>query len=141
MSDWVGNAGKSLKKFIFLGVVFLILGASAWVSTQYYSYLFSKQVDGEVIAIDRVIQPSTVIGMGNGNQGIPNSQIFSFAIAIRMTDGQIVTSSSEDRQWAVVEKGQCASARFYPYPPWEFEKAGTYYGARLLILHDCPNSN
>lgn len=91
---------------------------------------------GRVVAIDRVTQPNAVISSG---AQIPAAQVFSFAVAIRDADGEIVTASSEDRQWAVVEKDQCAEAKYFPYPPWELEKAGTYFGARLLKLYDCPS--
>ena len=111
--------------------IFLIL-----VIVQYYSFIFAREVVGEVVGIDRVTQPNTVIGM---TTPIPSAQVFSFAVAIREPQGEIVTASSEDRQWAVVEKGQCAEARFFPYPPLEFEKSGTYFGARLMKLYDCPN--
>lgn len=88
------------------------------------------------MAIDRVTQPSTIIA---GSNALPPSQVFSFAIAIRDLKGDIVTASSEDRQWAVVDKGQCVQARYFPYPPWELDKAGTYNGARLIKIYDCPN--
>nr|HRO68422.1 hypothetical protein [Pseudobdellovibrionaceae bacterium] len=51
--------------------------------------------------------------------------------------GEIVTGPTEDRQWAVAKPGQCAEAEFFPYPPWEFPKWGTYYNVRLLMLRDC----
>ena len=89
---------------------------------------------GKILAIDRVTQPNTLIGPGGP---VPASQIFSFAVAIRDEQGEIVTASSEDRQWAVVEKGQCGEAKFFPYPPWKLDKGGTYFGARLLKLYDC----
>ncbi|MBI2711999.1 MAG: hypothetical protein HYX41_03905 [Bdellovibrio sp.] len=114
---------------------FLILVTIAAFTLHYYSYVFSRKVSGEVIGIDRVIQPSTIIGV---TSQVPASQIFSFALAIKEAGGEIVTASSEDRQWAVVEKGQCAEARFFPYPFWELEKSGTYFGARLLKIYDCP---
>ena len=86
------------------------------------------------MGIDRVIEPSTIVGAG---LKIPTAQMFSFAVAIKDSHGEIVTASSEDRQWSVVEKGQCAEALYFPYPPWALDKAGTYYGARLTRLYDC----
>lgn len=54
------------------------------------------------------------------------------------TSGEIFTASSEDRQWAAVQgEGLCAEAKFFPYPPWQLDKAGTYHGARLLKLWNC----
>jgi hypothetical protein len=125
----------SLKNKFAWFLIFVFLASAVGVILHYYSYVFSRQIMGEVIGIDRVIQPSTIIGMGTP---LPASQVFSFAIAIKEASGEIVTASSEDRQWAVVEKGQCAEARYFPYPPWELDKSGTYFGARLLKLYDCP---
>ncbi len=89
-----------------------------------------------MIGIDRVTQPTSIIGSSQ----IPDSQLFSFAVAIKVPSGEIFTASSEDRQWAVVEKGQCAEVKFFPYPPWQLDKSGTYFGARLLKLFACPKN-
>ena len=126
----------TIKKKLAWFLAFAFFAAVVALTLHFYSYVFSRLVMGEVIGIDRVIQPSTIIGMGGA---LPASQIFSFAIAIKEPTGEIVTASSEDRQWAVVEKGQCAEARYFPYPPWELDKSGTYFGARLLKLYDCPS--
>ena len=122
-------------KFI-IGIICVILISLGILSIRYYSFVFARHVSGELIGIDRVTQPSTVIG---GSGALPSSQIFSFAVAVRTRTQEIVTASSEDRQWAVVEKGQCVEAKFFPYPPWQFEKSGTYFGARLLKIYDCPS--
>jgi hypothetical protein len=76
--------------------------------------------------------------MTSGRQGIPDEQIFSFGVAIRDSKGEIHTASSEDRQWAVAQAGQCVEAKYFPYAPWELSNAGTYHGARLIRLFDCP---
>lgn len=120
---------------LVVGCLILLTLAATFISVEYYTYVFARHITGEVIAIDRVTQPNTIIGGGNA---LPSSQVFSFAIAIRNHDGEIVTASSEDRQWAVVEKGQCVEAKYFPYPPWQLDKAGTYANARLLRLFDCP---
>ncbi len=121
---------------IRLFLVFVVLAAigAGFICIRYYSYVFAKKVEGEVTGVERVTDPAAVIG---GRQLTPE-QIHSFAVAIRNKDGEIYTASSEDRQWAVVRKGQCAQAEFFPYPPWDFQKAGTFFGARLLKLKDCP---
>mgnify|MGYP000264064794 CR=1 FL=1 len=84
-----------------LAITVLVLIAAVSVSIRYYSYVFSRHVKGEVVGIDRVTQPSAVFSTGGQ---IPASQIFSFAVAIKETNGEILTASTEDRQWAVVEK-------------------------------------
>ncbi len=112
----------------------LLLISSAFIAVRYYSYVFSREIKGEIAGIDRVTQLETLIGT---TSKIPASQMFSYAVAIRTPQGEIITASSEDRQWAVAEKGQCVEAKFFPYPPWELDKAGTYHGARLMKLFDC----
>jgi len=120
-------------KLRLLGLVVALILAG-FVVMNYYSYLFSKDVAGEVISIQRVTDVTTVIGNG---RAIPEAQLYSFAVAIKVKSGEIMTASSEDRQWAVVEKGKCAEAKFYPYPPWKLDRAGTFHGARLLKLYEC----
>lgn len=109
-----------------LGLGFLILNN--------YSYVFSRHVNGEVVRVERVTQPA-VFGTATSA-----AQLYSFAIAVKEANGEIVTSSSEDRQWAVVEKGFCIEARFYPYPPWDLDKGGTYFNARLLKMMECKKA-
>jgi hypothetical protein len=113
----------------------LILVTCIYSIINYYGYLFARSVHGEVMGVERVTQATTVIGMGGE---VPAAQLYSFAVAIKQKDGEIVAASSEDRQWAVVQKGQCVEAKFFPYAPWILDKAGTYYGARLLKLFECP---
>lgn len=111
----------------------LCLVAIGWGVINYWSFIFSKTIRGEVMEIERVMQPTTVIG-----SNITASQMFSFAVLMRSEDGVPHSASSEDRQWAIVKKGMCIEARFYPYPPWDLEKSGTYFNARLLtVLNDC----
>jgi hypothetical protein len=98
-----------------------------------YSVIFSKVVKGEIIGVERVTQTDLVIGGTN----LPASQIYSYAVAVREHSGEIFTSSTEDRQWAVAKPGYCVEARFYIYPPWNLEKSDTYFNARLLKLVDC----
>lgn len=121
-----------MKKWIIISVVALLLVGAGFVSVKWYSYVFAKSVDGEILKVERVTQPEAIIG-----SNVPSAQVFSFAIAIRDKKGEIHTASSEDRQWAVAEKGQCVEAKFYPYAPWQLDKAGTYFGARLMRLYAC----
>jgi hypothetical protein len=101
---------------------------------EYYSYLFAKTVSGEVVDVARVNDQTALIATG---ATIPAHQMFSFAVAIKTHDGQIITASSEDRQWAVVQKGLCADVKMFPYPPWKLDKAGTYFGARATKVYEC----
>ena len=125
-----------MKTIVSLLLLLCILGTLAYGAVEYYSYIFAENLEGEVLKIERVTQPGAIIANGTP---IPASHIFSFAIAIRDQKGVIHTASGEDKQWAVVEKGQCVEAKFFPYPPWNLDKSGTFYGARLLKLYDCKD--
>lgn len=111
-----------------------LIGGLGVVVVKNYSYIFSKTVEGQVYEIRRVNQPNLVVGNATMvNPGI----MHSYAVAIRTLDGKIVTASGEDRKWEVVQKGICVNATFYPYPPWDFEKGGTYARARLNEMKEC----
>lgn len=124
----------------FRGVlVFLVilLVVAIGLSIRFYGYVFAKTIRGEIVRVERVLNPDMVMITGNAP---PPPQMYSFAIAIKDDKGEYHTASTEDRQWAVVEKGQCAEARFFPYPPWNLSKANTYYGARLERLFECAKA-
>ncbi len=94
---------------------------------------------GVIVKVERVQLNVALMQMqGDLPASQINPQLYSFAVAIKEPTGEIVTASAEDRQWAVAEAGKCAEAVYYPYPPWKFEKANTYFGARLEKLMDCP---
>jgi len=127
-----------MKKYGIGIVLILILAGAGFLTVRFYPYIFSKDVNGEIVKVERVSQNEAIITNG---QNIPASQMFSFAVAIRDEKGEIFTASSEDRQWAVAQTGQCVEAKFYPYAPWELDKSGTYHGARLLKLSDCAKKS
>ncbi|WP_253696733.1 hypothetical protein [Bdellovibrio bacteriovorus] len=119
-------------KFV-LGLVLVI--ALVWVVMANYSVIFSKTIIGEITAVERVELPVALVTRAEGDI---TSKVFSFAIGIKDSKtGEIYTASSEDRQWAVAQKGQCAEAVFLPYPPWQFTKKDTFFGARLVRLYEC----
>jgi hypothetical protein len=134
--ELASHTRKVMRKFSIAFVLVLIVGFGLYTCIAYYGYVFAKTVRGQFIGVERV---NDNLAMITGRQVDP-VQMFSFAIAIRSSQGDIYTASSEDRQWAVVQKGQCGEAKFYPYPPWDFERSGTYHGARLIKLYDCPES-
>jgi hypothetical protein len=128
---------KSLKQALWIILIVAILGGAATGLINYYSFIFAKVVQGKVMRVERVIDPSAMIAVG-GATALPNAQMFSFAVEIQEDKtGLIFTASSEDRQWAVVQQGQCVQAKFFPYPPWNLEKGGTYFNARLLHVNNC----
>jgi hypothetical protein len=124
-----------LKISAFLFFVFLI--AAGVLTFKFYPYIFSKTVQGRIIGVERVMDPSIIMGSA---KTLP-TEAFSFAIAIQsLVSREIHTASSEDRQWGVAKKGQCAEARLFRYPPWDLERGNTFFGARLLKLFDCPDA-
>lgn len=119
---------RAVRWFLFLAVLIAVV----WVVLANYSFVFSKKIKGQVIDVERVVEPTALLG-----RGLPAEQVFSYAIVLRAEDGTIYSSSSEDRQWAIAKKGYCVETRIYPYPPWDLEKANTYHNARLLKILDC----
>ena len=119
-------------------VIFLVLVGLILVFFSGYSYLFSRKVTGEITGVKHLVENMTLMTNAD-NKAQPPSQIFSFAVGVKdRKTGEIVTGSTEDRQWGVAQPGQCATAEFFPYPPWQLTKAGTYFGVRLLHLYeDC----
>lgn len=103
----------------------------------YYSFIFSRKVKGVVVDVQKVEMSNAIVSRIGRNESGDLPYLHSFAIAVKEDSGEIVTASSEDRQWAVVKAGQCVEAKYFPYPPWNLEKSGTYYGARLTKLEDC----
>ena len=87
----------------------------------------------ESLAPDKILHNGKIVTVDSS---------FSLAEAVAIRDGksgEVMTASAEDRQWAVAQPGQCVEARLLRYPPWKLEKAGTFYGARLLKLSDCKS--
>ncbi|MEK2645651.1 hypothetical protein [Bdellovibrio sp. BCCA] len=122
-------------KFTKFVLVLLVIVGLSWVILANYSVIFSKTVVGEITGVERVEIPVALMARSDGDI---TSKVFSFAIGIKdQKTGEIYTASSEDRQWAVAQKGQCAEAVFLPYPPWQFTKKDTYFGARLVRLFEC----
>ena len=129
----------SVKRYLKAILILLVIAILGYSFVNFYSVLFARRVVGRIEKVERVqlnVALMQTSAPTKNNDNIPNS-LYSFAVAIRDDSGEIVTASAEDRQWAVAQAGQCAEAKFYPYPPWQLDKAGTYFGARLLKLHDC----
>lgn len=118
-------------KWAFIALILFSLGFAA---IEYYSFLFARRVIGVVVDVQKIEMSNAIVNRPSGDMPF----LHSFAVAVKENSGEIVTASAEDRQWAVVKTGQCVEAKYYPYPPWNFEKSGTYFGARLLKLADCP---
>lgn len=123
-------------KFTKFVLILIVIVALSWVILVNYSVIFSKSVVGEIINVEKVEVPVALMARADS----VTSKVFSFAVAIRdAKSGEIYTAISEERQWAVVQPGQCAEAIYLPYPPWDLTKRGTYFGARYTRLFDCPH--
>jgi hypothetical protein len=116
-------------------IILLVLVGAGYLFVDYYPFIFARTVTGEVVSVERLDTPVAVMG---GQTDLPK-QVFSFAIGIEdKKTGEIVVASSEDRRWAAVVKGNCATARFFPYAPWRLDKRGMYFDARLVeLLKNC----
>jgi hypothetical protein len=128
-------------KYLKIVLAVIFVGFAAVIYFNFYGYIHSRKVDGVIVDVKRVDVNVSIMqqtGTDNNANAKLNSQLFSFAVAIKDGSGEIVTATSEDRQWAVAKPGQCAVARFYPYPPWNLDKDGTYHNARLDRLSECP---
>lgn len=126
----------TLSKILKTILGFVIFAVILWIVINNYSVIFSKTVVGEVVNVERVELPVALIARAGGEL---NEKVFSFAISVKdQNSNELFASTSEDRQWAIVQKGQCVEAVYLPYPPWKLEKRGTYFGARLVKLYECP---
>jgi hypothetical protein len=122
--------GFTLVELVII-VVIVLIGFSVFVGScgGCQQMLFRKNCLGKVTGISNLNgQVPTVLGKG-GN--VFSSAAFSFAVEMDIGN-EIINFSSEDRQFATIEKGDSLSVAIFKYPPWEFDKAGTYHGGRLL---------
>ncbi|MBC7692613.1 MAG: hypothetical protein H7222_12690 [Methylotenera sp.] len=124
-----------MKKILSIVILVLLALSAGFVCVKYYSYVFAKTIRGQIVNVEKVNPNTTIVG-----SGVTQAQLYSFGVAIKDERGEIHTASSEDRQWAVATSGQCAEAKFFPYPPWELDKGGTYHGARLIRLYECGSA-
>ncbi|OYZ22162.1 MAG: hypothetical protein B7Y39_08215 [Bdellovibrio sp. 28-41-41] len=124
---------KALGKWLVRILIFVGILVAASVYMVYYSYFHSRTVIGPVSGVKQLLENTAILA---GTQD-PSSKIYSFAVGVKDNKTQeIVTGSSEDRQWGVVKDGQCVEAVFFPYPPWNLQKAGTYFNVRVHKLYD-----
>ncbi len=125
-----------IKKVLVSILSFVLIVVLGYLVVANYSLIFSKTIKGEIVSVKSVELP---VALMTRAKDTINSEVFSFAIAIKDAEtGEIYTAKSEDRQWAVVVPGQCAESVFLPYPPWDLRRRGTFFGARLIGLRDCP---
>lgn len=120
---------KSLVRTVVL--VALVVVVVGFVLSN-WSFVFAKTVHGKILNVQRVTDPSAVFG-----SKLTPEQMHSYAVLIQGDDGRLYTSSSEDRQWQVATPGYCVKAKLYRYPPWDLERANTFFNARVEELKLC----
>lgn len=122
---------QAIRFLRYLMILVAIVGAGAFVVTN-YSWVFAKRVKGRIVNVERVTDPNAFIG-----SKVTPEQMHSYAILIQGDDGKLYTASSEDRKWQVAKKDYCVDALLYRYPPWDFNRANTFFNARLDELSLC----
>jgi hypothetical protein len=132
---------RNWRKWLIVGAVALValIGLGVWFSTTtLYTWAARKTVVGEVVSIADLTS-GAVLGT---RPGMPGGGItYSFAIAIKADDGTIYSASSEDRQWAAVKQGYRVRATLFPYSPLNWQKQGTYHGARVRQIISVPSTS
>lgn len=94
-----------------------------------YKFISQKKFEGDVTACESMA-PAAVVGTGTGAR---TAAVYSFAVDMNIAGrDDVLTFSSEDRKFANVVKGDKIKVLVFKYAPWDFERAGTYYGGRLL---------
>lgn len=124
-----GFSGFSLMPIIVVAMIAIVgLGIVGGIAGNIYGFVNAKQVTGIVESVDN-LTPQGVFRSGDGEIK------YSFAVSIETDDGIIFNFSAEDRQWGAVKVGDKITAKAFPYAPWNFFKAGTYHGGRLIRKH------
>lgn len=128
---------RLMRKLFWLSMFILLLLVAGYSFFNYYPYIFAKTIEGRVEKVEKMQTNVAVVQGGlDHNQNLA-AELYTFAVAIKSLDGQIHTSAAKDEQWAAVAPGTCVVAKFYPYPPWNMDKAGTYFNARLISSKSC----
>lgn len=129
---------KSLKSWLKYTFIFVLLFLIVTIYLIYYPYIHQRNVLGPVKGVKQIFETAAIVATSNLD---PSSKIYSFAVGVQdKKTSEIVTGSTEDRQWGVVKEGQCVEAAFFPYPPWNLQKSGTYYNVRLKkLFENCDN--
>lgn len=131
-----------MKSVIRILVVFALLTMAGIFVVNNWAWVFSKTIQGEIINVERVTDPTAIL-----SSRVSDAQIHSYSILIKADDGKLYTTSSEDPQWQVAKAGYCVTALLYRNPPWELNKAITFFNARIKELTECkgkaiaPESN
>jgi len=132
----VMNGFTLIELMIVVAIIAILAGGLLNVgSVGIYGFMNSKHVTGDIVSVTSAI-PENGMVVGNG------TSIFSAAVMLKSKNGEYVSFSSDDRQWATLRSkefvGTCVTATVYPYAPWNLSKAGTLHGGRLMSFTNKP---
>lgn len=115
-------------------VSLLVIVLAGVALTVGYPYLFAREIIGTLESVETALPGGTIVTSAD-------RAAFSAGVMVRERDGNYVTFSTEDRQWATLrdKPGLCVRARIFPYGWWNLSRSGTWYNGRLLDVSDtCP---
>ena len=112
---------------IFLSIMVLTILAA--IVGAVGSKLFFRSTHTGTVVECASLTPQMIV---NNTRSVATNPVYSFAVNIQGEEGQILSFSSEDRQFAACNKGDVIRVLVFKYPPWNLDKSGTYYGGRLL---------
>lgn len=122
---------RSLIKYLLTVVILFVV---LWVVMSNYSIIFSQTFEGEIVAVEKIEAVPAVIDPND-----LSAKALSYVVGIKDSKtGDTVTATSTDSQWSIAKPGQCVNAVFSPYPPWDLARKGTFFGARMTRLYECP---
>ena len=90
---------KSFRTILLVFLALLLISGAVFFSIVNYSWVFSKHIHGEILDVQRITDPTAILGKTT------DEQLHSYAVLIKGDDGKLYTASSEDRKWQVARKG------------------------------------
>lgn len=117
-----------MRTFLLITLAVIVVGLAL---TWGYPYVFAREVTGTLESVEAALPGGTVVTNAS-------TTAFSAGVMIREADGNYITFSTEDRQWATLreKQGICVTAKIFPYGWWNLSRGRTYYNGRLLGVRD-----
>lgn len=113
-------------------ILFIALGVVVGSCSGCSKIFFKKEYAGKVTKVNHFNNGQAVVtGVLGKGTGFSSAAMFSCAIEIS-ADNEFINFSSEDRQFGTIAEGDSIRVAIFKYAPWNLDKAGTYYGGRLI---------